>query len=691
MLRPFNSLACLSSVTLILAGDVCNMFLILLSLAPSAKVGFVLLALPRCNSFTSARLTLATMSTSHRPSARNAARRPPYGEQTYPYVSTPRPSESQNAHTTASPLRTPDRDGHHRGNTRVGIVQDVARGSIGSGYGPYAYDPILNRADLGRGGPRPMRRGISNPRPQLARTQTVNTQWGKNLDLDDVLHNPDPARDARMDRSCDIFSARGWANATALFFLLGGLIALFAGYPVIVHFTHPEPQITGFNLGGINGTGQVPLLTKFPSLIDPDTPTSAYTYTGTDGKKYDLVFSDEFNVEGRTFYPGDDPYWEAVDLHYWPTQDLEWYDPAAVTTRDGKLVITLSEVNTHDLNFQSGMIASWNKICFTTGYIEVSISLPGAPTQVGFWPGAWTMGNLGRAGYGATTEGMWPYTYASCDLGTFPNQTTHDNSPFSTVTSELSFLPGQRLSACTCPGSDHPGPDTTVGRGVPEIDIIEALVEIDDTAGLDFRGQVSQSYQVAPYNALRQFNNASSATPIQNTTATKFNHYMGDEFQQTVSALTYIDSSFYGGSAYAPYGLEWFSDPSKRESGYISWYSNGAKTWTLTPDTIGPDPTSEVSARLISEEPMYMIFNLGISPSFQGQDFKHMVFPAEMFIDYVRVYQLPGAKNGLTCDPPNYPTSEYINAHIEAYMNPNLTTWAQAGYTFPRNSLYDGC
>lgn len=30
-----------------------------------------------------------------------------------------------------------------------------------------------------------------------------------------------------------------------------------------------------------------------------------------------LVFSDEFNTDGRTFYPGDDPYWEAVDLHYW--------------------------------------------------------------------------------------------------------------------------------------------------------------------------------------------------------------------------------------------------------------------------------------------------------------------------------------------------------------------------------------
>ena len=59
-----------------------------------------------------------------------------------------------------------------------------------------------------------------------------------------------------------------------------------------------------------------------PQLVDPDTPDSAKTRTGFDGEEYELVFSDEFNVDGRTFYPGDDPYWEAVDLHYWPTGDL---------------------------------------------------------------------------------------------------------------------------------------------------------------------------------------------------------------------------------------------------------------------------------------------------------------------------------------------------------------------------------
>jgi hypothetical protein len=140
--------------------------------------------------------------------------------------------------------------------------------------------------------------------------------WDKDPDLDDALHNPD-IRDAKGDASFTLFSARGWANAGALFILIVGLLTLFVGYPVIYYFTHPPAAITGFNLGGINGTGQIPDLPGLPSLIDSDTPSSALTRTGSDGKKYNLVFSDEFNTDGRTFYPGDDPFWEAVDFHYW--------------------------------------------------------------------------------------------------------------------------------------------------------------------------------------------------------------------------------------------------------------------------------------------------------------------------------------------------------------------------------------
>jgi beta-glucanase (GH16 family) len=57
----------------------------------------------------------------------------------------------------------------------------------------------------------------------------------------------------------------------------------------------------------------------------------------------------------RTFFPGDDPYWTAVDLHYWGTGDFERYDPSAITTVDGKLQITMTQEPMDGLNFKSGM------------------------------------------------------------------------------------------------------------------------------------------------------------------------------------------------------------------------------------------------------------------------------------------------------------------------------------------------
>jgi beta-glucanase (GH16 family) len=169
-----------------------------------------------------------------------------------------------------------------------------------------------------------------------------------------------------------------------------------------------------------------------------------------------LVFSDEFNVEGRTFYPGDDPYWEAADLHYWQvcrhhsnrhesrrrflwllqTNNMEWYDPSAVVTKNGALEITLSRTENHDLHFMGGLVSTWNKFCFTGGLVEASVVLPGASNVMGLWPAIWAMGNLGafcavvacleslrfqrftkgRAGYGASLEGMVSAHIMNCVL-----------------------------------------------------------------------------------------------------------------------------------------------------------------------------------------------------------------------------------------------------------------------------------
>jgi hypothetical protein len=128
------------------------------------------------------------------------------------------------------------------------------------------------------------------------------------------------------------------------------------------------------------------------------------------------------------------------------------------------------------------------------------------------------MGNLGRAGYGASLDGMWPYSYDACDVGTLPNQTLNGLPAAATVNGDssrdgaLSYLPGQRLSRCTCEGESHPGPKhsdgTFVGRAAPEIDIFEAQVRLpaqsticfschSQNTGQPIRGRVSQSAQWA--------------------------------------------------------------------------------------------------------------------------------------------------------------------------------------------------
>ncbi|KDQ20783.1 glycoside hydrolase family 16 protein [Botryobasidium botryosum FD-172 SS1] len=501
----------------------------------------------------------------------------------------------------------------------------------------------------------------------------------KDAELDDHLHTIDK----RLDRSCTPFTTRGWANVLMIVSIVTALIFVFCAYPIMSHYTKTPMSLPSYNLGGINRTGQVPLLPNLPSLIDKDTPKSAMSRTGWDGNGYSLVFSDEFNTPGRTFYPGDDPYWEAVDLHYWPTGDYEWYSPDAVTTEDGKLVITMTEEFNHQLNFKSGMIQSWNKFCFSSGYIEVSVSLPGTSRSGGFWPGVWTMGNLGRAGYGATNEGMWPYSYDSCDVGTFPNQTNHDGTP--AAAAGISNLPGQKTSACTCPGEDHPGPTVNRGRSVPEIDVLEALV--DPLQGV---GQVSQSYQIAPFDNNYQFNNAAPATTIYNTSITQFNTYKGAPLQQAVSSITNVDPSNYGGNGYATYGFEYWANRNDRKNSFLTWFSGGQPSWTIRSASIGPDNAMNISSRIISEEPMSIIINFGLSDSFQRIDYGHLAWPAKMYVDYIRVYQRDGATN-IGCEPPDYPTQDYIQKHLNAYSNPNLTTWAQAGYTFPKNRLYTGC
>ncbi|KAF9076117.1 glycoside hydrolase family 16 protein [Rhodocollybia butyracea] len=445
----------------------------------------------------------------------------------------------------------------------------------------------------------------------------------------------------------------------------------------------------GFNFGGTNSTGQIPTMVGNRGLIDLETPKESYTYTSLrDGSsEMQLVFSDEFNTDGRSFYPGDDPYWEAVNLHYWATNDLEWYDPAAVTTKNGSLLITISRRETHNLKFQSGMMSTWNKLCFTGGLILASVSLPGVNNVVGLWPALWTMGNLGRAGYGASLEGMWPYTYDACDVGTAPNQTKSGLPVAATINGDpsvngaLSYLPGQRLSRCTCPGESHPGPmhvdGTFVGRSAPEIDVFEAQIGTD--FGGVLAGEVSQSGQWAPFNEAYEWFNTSANLIINDHNSTMLNPYMGGSLQQATSCVTKTNPECYfnGGGCYSVYGFQYVPG---FDDAYITWVANGEQKWTINSGGTSADTRVEISARPVPQEPM-------MSTNFGPVDLQHLTFPATMAIDWIRVYQPQTAIN-IGCDPPGFPTETYINTYLEAYTNPNLTTWTgDFKKSFPKSSF----
>lgn len=93
---------------------------------------------------------------------------------------------------------------------------------------------------------------------------------------------------------------------------------MFGAYPIVDYAIR-----TGSNQLFTNSSGMVPQIQGFRGLVDKDTPQEALTRTGYDGEDYSLVFSDEFEQEGRTFNPGDDPYWTAIDSHYCAYQRTE--------------------------------------------------------------------------------------------------------------------------------------------------------------------------------------------------------------------------------------------------------------------------------------------------------------------------------------------------------------------------------
>jgi hypothetical protein len=111
-------------------------------------------------------------------------------------------------------------------------------------------------------------------------------------------------------------------------------------------------------------------------------------------------------------------------------------------------------------------------------------------------------------------------------------------------------------------------------------------------------------------------------TTLYNTNNTVLNGFKGGVYQQAVSALTVTDETAYelNGGGYSVYGFEYqpgFDNAARNLSyghprltefrQYITWVSNNQPSWTLLSSAVGADPTVEISARPIPQEPMVCI------------------------------------------------------------------------------------
>ncbi|KRZ98301.1 uncharacterized protein AC631_05938, partial [Debaryomyces fabryi] len=170
---------------------------------------------------------------------------------------------------------------------------------------------------------------------------------------DDYLHNPDPIEDAAYDKNRFIhdlknMDRRSLGGLLGVIFLVLAAIVVFILLPVLTYSGVTSPYVP--ESYEILTSYRYPLLSAIRTdLVDPDTPAEVLTKKTSKGETWKLVFSDEFNAEGRTFYDGDDQFFQAADLWYGGTQDLEYYDPDAVTTANGTLDLRMDAYKNHDV------------------------------------------------------------------------------------------------------------------------------------------------------------------------------------------------------------------------------------------------------------------------------------------------------------------------------------------------------
>lgn len=421
---------------------------------------------------------------------------------------------------------------------------------------------------------------------------------------------------------------------------------------------------------------------------DEDTPSEArFRSDVLDGQGAELVFSDEFNTPGRSFANGDDARWTALDMADDTNAAQAYFDPSAVTTvvdeddatpGSGLLRITTKLVpgGMQGKPIQSGQVQGWNKFCFTGGSVEVRFRLG---KNAACWPSIWLLGNLGRAVHQRSNAGVWPWSYDACY-------------------SDLQLPAGAARQRY-------------VGRGAPEIDLIEAVVS---KAHPDIN-YASFSLQVAPRlpPALCPIAPALPASAGNGTWydglvvangATINNFWYGPDWSawgvdwryprpkmrapvigQSRATPGYVDAvsaNLAGkaarnlGSTFHTIRLDWQpSDGAGPGGGYLRWFLDDALVFEVPEGALNktyaycyPGGAGDggggaccftTPPRLVPDEASYVILSQTVSPSW-GKGLKGLEEKTTfMDVDYVRVYQARDQRD-TGCSPPRLPTKDLV-------------------------------
>ncbi|KAG0050423.1 hypothetical protein BGZ89_003842 [Linnemannia elongata] len=423
--------------------------------------------------------------------------------------------------TTTLLVDTDDDHARHPGHSAAGVgvgggdIEKPANRGGAFGFG-FLHRPSSSSSS-----------SMSPPR----RTRQSSTQSSISEKL---MHLPDPSP---FEGMC---SCRGLVNITSMFLILCGLILLILGYPIasslkkdrLAAEAAAEEAASAANAalsqvrfaigtqqqqhpqGGVGIAGLVGPMSKTATstvvkaamrgMVDEDTPQDKRTTVAKDGELWDLVFSDEFNLDGRSFAPGQDPNWEAVNLPPSTAMGtLEHYSSDQVTTKNGQLEITLQRDLVHPTpspsagakfqkrdgsssawRYTSGMLQSWNKMCFQGGILEVAVSLPGSPTKAGLKPRVFVLGNLARYGYPASMDGVYPFSSSTQCNPTSTNSTV------------------QRLNGCSSTT------DAILGlksRGAPEMTLLETHYGVKmNPEALEAQKRAIQVLQQTPPRVLQR-------------------------------------------------------------------------------------------------------------------------------------------------------------------------------------------